>query len=114
MSEISKRLGLEAPEVSREALEVLADQPWPGNVRQLSNVLERAIILCEGSALRPADLRQILAPDPEPSERQRVRRALAEAEGDKRRAAEILGVSYRTLQRRVRELDLEGYPKYRD
>ena len=47
-------------------------------------------------------------------ERGRLRRALADAGGDKRRAAELLGTSYRTLQRKVRELDLEGFPRYRD
>ena len=46
-------------------------------------------------------------------ERDRVRQALADAEGDKRRAAELLGVSYRTLLRRVKEFDLEGFPRYR-
>jgi DNA-binding NtrC family response regulator len=49
----------------------------------------------------------------EPDEREAVRRALVAAGGDKRRAAEILGVSYRTLQRRVREHDLGGVPHYR-
>ena len=45
--------------------------------------------------------------------RQRVRAALREADGDKHDAARILGISYRTLQRRVKQFDLEGYPKYR-
>jgi len=43
-----------------------------------------------------------------------VKEALVAADGDKRRAAEILGMSYRTLLRKVRELDLEGVPKYRE
>jgi DNA-binding NtrC family response regulator len=43
-----------------------------------------------------------------------VRQALIEAAGDKRQAAEILGMSYRTVLRKVREHDLEGVPKYRE
>jgi transcriptional regulator of acetoin/glycerol metabolism len=71
-------------------------------------------VLCEGSLLRAADLAPLLQPLAGGGERERLRQALAEAGGDKRRAAELLGVSYRTLLRRVKEHDLEGYPRYRD
>ena len=111
--EISQRLGLPRPEISANALELLEAQPWPGNVRQLANVLERAIILAEDRQLRAGDLRPLFEVEPAPSERQRVREALSAAGGDKRRAAEALGVSYRTLQRKVRQFDLEGFPRYR-
>ncbi len=112
--EISLRLALPRPEVSPDALELLEAQPWPGNVRQLANVLERAIILAEDRPLRAGDLRPLLEADPAPSELQRLRDALSEAGGDKQRAAEALGISYRTLQRKVRQFDLEGFPRYRD
>jgi transcriptional regulator with GAF, ATPase, and Fis domain len=55
----------------------------------------------------------VLRPTTEAEEEERVRAALKEADGDKHDAARILGVSYRTLQRRVKQYDLEGYPKYR-
>jgi DNA-binding NtrC family response regulator len=42
-----------------------------------------------------------------------VRQALIDADGDKKKAADLLGMSYRTLQRKVKEHDLEGVPKYR-
>ena len=42
-----------------------------------------------------------------------VREVLEQTNGDKRQAALVLGVSYRTLQRRMNDFDLEGYPKYR-
>jgi DNA-binding NtrC family response regulator len=43
-----------------------------------------------------------------------MKEALVEADGDKRRAAEILGMSYRALLRKVKEHDLEGVPRYRE
>jgi DNA-binding NtrC family response regulator len=96
-----------------EALELLAEQAWDGNVRELANVLERAVILTEGPRLGAGDLEPLLGPLEDAGERERVLRALDEAGGDRHRAAEILGVSYRTLLRRIRRHDLGGYPEYR-
>ncbi len=93
------------------AAELLSAEPWPGNVRELSNVLERAAILAAGPTLRAADLKSVLRP--QRSERERIERALIAAGGDKQRASEALGMSYRSLQRKIQELDLEGVPKYR-
>ncbi len=111
--QIADRLGRPALEITAGAMDLLQSQGWPGNVRQLANVLERAIILSEDRQLLANDLSPLLETDPVPSERQRIRQALSATEGDKRRAAEELGISYRTLQRKVRELDLEGFPAYR-
>ncbi|MFL6194714.1 MAG: helix-turn-helix domain-containing protein, partial [Thermoanaerobaculia bacterium] len=86
----------------------------PGNVRELANVLERAVILAEGPAVHAADLRPLLRPLAGSGERERIMAALVEADGDKRSAAGLLGLSYRTLLRKVKELDLEGVPRYRD
>ena len=114
LAEIARRHHVEPPpRLDDAAAELLAGQPWPGNVRELANVLERAVILAEGPALHAADLRPLLRPLASSGERERVRQALIEAEGDKRRAAEILEMSYRTLLRKVKEHDLEGVPKYR-
>ncbi|HTQ79914.1 MAG TPA: sigma-54 dependent transcriptional regulator [Thermoanaerobaculia bacterium] len=117
LSVIARRNQREPPLLEDEAAEILAAEPWPGNVRELGNFLERALILSEGPALRAADVRALLPP-PVPStapdgERERLRLALIEADGDKRRAAESLGMSYRTLLRKVREHDLGGVPRYR-
>jgi DNA-binding NtrC family response regulator len=118
IGEIARRHQVPARRLSEEAAELLAAQPWPGNVRELANVLERAVILADGPDLRPADLLPLLgaaaAPAaPAPSERDRLRQALIEADGDKRRAAGLLGIGYRALLRKVKEHDLEGVPKYR-
>jgi DNA-binding NtrC family response regulator len=116
---IARRHQLPVPHLAAGAAELLASQPWPGNVRELANVLERALILADGPELRPADLQPLLgapaaaSPPASGGERDRLRLALIEAAGDKRRAAGLLGISYRALLRKVKEHDLEGVPKYR-
>jgi DNA-binding NtrC family response regulator len=112
--EIARRHRVEPPRLEDAAAELLAAQSWPGNVRELANVLERAVILAEGATLQAADLRSLLRPLAGAGERERIRQALIESAGDKRQAAEILGMSYRTVLRKVREHDLEGVPKYRE
>jgi DNA-binding NtrC family response regulator len=108
----AQRNDLPGLRISAGGLELLAEQAWPGNVRQLGNVVERAVILAERSRISRADLAMLLDPL-DGDEESRLRAALEEVEGDKHRAAEVLGVSYRTLQRRIREFGLKGYPKYR-
>jgi transcriptional regulator with PAS, ATPase and Fis domain len=82
-------------------------------VRQLANVLERAVILHAGETLGEAEVVALLAAPPEQDEADRLRRALRESGGDKKLAAERLGTSYRELLRRIKALDLGGFPKYR-
>jgi DNA-binding NtrC family response regulator len=87
----------------------LVKQRWPGNVRQLENVVERAATLAKGPSLTAADLTidvlgpvapgTHLRPTLEELEREYIERVLAETKGDKNAAAKILGVSVRTLQR---------------
>ena len=72
------------------------------------------MILHPGERLGAAELGPLLAPgEREEEEPTRLRRALEQSGGDKRRAAAQLGWSYRTLLRKVREHDLAGFPKYR-
>jgi DNA-binding NtrC family response regulator len=117
LAEIARRHQTEPPRLDDDAAELLAAEPWPGNVRELGNVLERAVILAEGPALRAAELRLLLhplAPLSSATERERLRQALVESDGDKKRAADLLGMSYRLLLRKVKEHDLEGVPRYRE
>jgi two-component system, NtrC family, response regulator HydG len=91
------------------AMKWLLSHRWPGNVRELENVVERAATLTRGPLITHDDLRIDASPGPldEPGDHptlaeleiQYIRRVLAETKGDKRRAAEILGISVRTLQR---------------
>jgi DNA-binding NtrC family response regulator len=114
LKEIARRHQSEPPRLEDEAAELLAAAAWPGNVRELANVLERAVILAEGPVLGAADLQALLRPLAGAGERDRLRQALVDSGGDKRRAADLLGLSYRTLLRKVKEYDLEGIPQYRD
>jgi DNA-binding NtrC family response regulator len=110
----AERLGLPEATLSQGAMDLLREQPWPGNVRQLANTLERALILSEGGVLGEKELRGILTPTTSKRDWEgKIRHALAATGGDKQQAAESLGVSYRSLQRKIRQLDLEGFPKYR-
>ncbi|MGE0581850.1 MAG: sigma-54-dependent transcriptional regulator [Steroidobacteraceae bacterium] len=58
---LSRRMGVEAPEIGAEALGALAGHPFPGNVRELENVLERALTLCVTDTIEAADI-QLRAP----------------------------------------------------
>jgi DNA-binding NtrC family response regulator len=114
LERLAERHGRQAPHLESAAGELLARQSWPGNVRQLANVLERALILGDGPAITAGDVESLLGRVADgDAERRRVEDALRSTAGDKRRAASVLGVSYRTLQRRIRDYDLEGFPKYR-
>ncbi len=62
---LSRRLGIEAPTITPAALEVLRNFPFPGNVRELENVLERALALCNEGRIDVADLQLRAVPRPE-------------------------------------------------
>ena len=107
-------------EVARETLQLLNDYPWPGNVRELENVIERAVVLCKGNRLGPEDLPDVIR-DAEPSEpslisfsvgtaldeveRRLIRETLRHAKGDKSVAAQLLGISTRTIYRKLGEME---------
>ncbi len=99
--------------------DLLMRHPWPGNVRELENAVERAVILCRGDAIAPEDLPEAVrsstggetAPEPafapglslKAMEKQMILRTLEETAGNRTRAAEILGISRRTLQNKLKE-----------
>ena len=108
--------------ISPAAERILADAPWPGNVRELRNVLERACMLATGPVLTDRDVAhaiprpaaterpvptavpRTLADDIQSIERDHIKRVLQEVRGNKRAAAERLGLSRRTLYRRLARL----------
>jgi DNA-binding NtrC family response regulator len=103
------RLGKTFDGFSDDAMAWLLKQRWPGNVRQLENVMERAVTLAKGPWITASDLSADffgpvgpgtqIRPTLEELEREYIERVLAETNGDKAAAARILGVSVRTLQR---------------
>jgi DNA-binding NtrC family response regulator len=112
---LAQRHGVEPLRLDEKALAYLAGRPWPGNVRELSNLLERATIVEPGSLWTAENLRRLAGDGAaQGDEAEALRQALLDAGGDKHMAAERLGISYRTLQRRIKKHDLEGFPKYRD
>jgi DNA-binding NtrC family response regulator len=114
LGELAGRHRVEPPALDRAAVQRLESAAWPGNVRQLANVLERAVILHPGGRLGAREIEALIsAAGGADDEAARVRAALAAADGDRRRAAAALGISYRTLLRRIREHDLAGFPRYR-
>ena len=106
-----------------EALAALRAHRWPGNVRELGNVVERALVLCDGEVIGrrhlPPDLGRLPAlVDPTPAggaalhlqdnERQLILQALQQAGGNKTRAADLLGITRRRLYSRLRSLGMEA------
>jgi two-component system, NtrC family, response regulator AtoC len=109
------RLGRPGLRLSDGAAEALAAMPFPGNVRELSNTLERAAILSDGDVIElqaappPAAFDEgprLSAPTLEEAEAEAIRRALERHEGNRRRAAEHLGMGLRTLYEKLKRYNL--------
>jgi DNA-binding NtrC family response regulator len=111
--------------LGRAAMDALMNYGWPGNVRQLESVIERAILLCEGEEIGledlPAELRQSqterltatfkLPPEGismEEVERSLILQAMQRTDGNITQAAKLLGISFRTLQYRLEKYGLRG------
>jgi len=115
--------------ISKEALAMLMNCFWKGNIRELENAIERAVILCDGDNITPEhfiidrQLGPLLSEKPGPlegtlgsiskeatrkAESQRIIDVLGETKGNKTRAAEILQVSYKTLLTKIKEYGIEA------
>ncbi|MGE5809103.1 MAG: sigma-54-dependent transcriptional regulator, partial [Nitrospirota bacterium] len=114
--------------ISDEAMEILMKSPWKGNVRELENVVERAVIYADGGVIRAQDLgisessiidalaehvpmdgplQDVAAAATRIAESRRIRQVLKQTGGNKSRAAEILQVSYKTLLTKIKDYQLE-------
>jgi DNA-binding NtrC family response regulator len=115
---LAPRLGVEPIEVSDDELRFLAQYGWPGNVRELRNLIERSLIVgalnvsalyqglarSEAAQRRPAATPGATPPtDLHALEKQHILAVLESVDGDKTRAAQLLGISRRTLERRCAE-----------
>jgi len=112
--------------IAPEAMEVLMKYPWPGNVRELRAAIEGAVVLCRGDKVTPQDLPEevrsgnasaggagpfgvfLPAETVKDAEKQLIIRALKDADGNRTLAARRIGMSRRTLHRKLHEYQLEN------
>ncbi len=116
----------EVRRITPEALDLLLRYPWPGNVREVENAIERAVLFCEGEAIGPTHLpaeirdraetirvslpsdslclREALSQMTRETERGLIRRALDRTRGNRTQAARLLGISRRALLYKLKEM----------
>jgi DNA-binding NtrC family response regulator len=103
---------------SPASIEKMRSYPWPGNIRELQNAIERAVLLCDGEVIEsfnltmeaPAEGVDLLLGDPlnlETLERGTIIRALQAARGVQKEAAQLLGVSPRVLNYKIQNLNID-------
>ena len=126
LAQIAADWQTDRPRLHPAALKALQHYEFPGNVRELVNILERAMTLCDGSTIREADLRltagndpvsgEFTQPDPADqnldsalnhSERDAIVRALEQNRYNKTAAARQLGLTFRQLRYRIKKLGIE-------
>jgi two-component system response regulator HydG len=128
LAKIARREGRPATSMSREAMEMLGRYHWPGNVRELENAVERAVAVAKGDVVLPSDMPievHVSTDDGRPKqttgiiddrppldelERRYIALTLAEAGGNKKKAAERLGIDRRTLYRALERAGVESGP----
>jgi DNA-binding NtrC family response regulator len=129
LKEKSEQLGLPQKQFSNEALDLMLQYAWPGNVRELENLIERALVLSQGPMMLIEDLPQYLnvgngrahpvqqsvlrgetrlSEAVDQFEQELIRHALAQAENNQTRAAELLGTTRRILKYKMDKLGIQG------
>ena len=123
LDNLNRKHGRSVKSISPEALEALRRYTWPGNVRELRNVLERALVTCSGEILGKENLgldfgRPVVAGADDglrlrpgmtvaEAERRLIFETLTFTENNKTRAAELLGISLKTLHNKLKEYEAE-------
>jgi DNA-binding NtrC family response regulator len=112
-------------EISDEAMELLVKYHWPGNVRELQHCIRSTVVLADSNVIRPEDLPPEVKSRQSPeatqegvliksgtkmaeAEKAIILMTLKETGGNRTKAAELLGISLRTIQNRVKEYESEG------
>lgn len=111
MQVVAKRLGKDVRELGPESLNRLVSYTWPGNIRELENSMERGVILAKGQGFSLPELSGAETPtykktgnaDLKSVEKVAIEKALIKTDGNRKKAAEILGISLRALQYKIKE-----------
>ncbi len=120
LAKLGTEMGIADPRLDTEALRELRHYSFPGNVRELENILERALTLCEDGKITTSDiqLRGEAPADKDPGDttllaqlddiqRDAIVKALEETRYNKTKAAKLLGISFRALRYRIKKLGIE-------
>jgi DNA-binding NtrC family response regulator len=123
LMEAFTELEVPARPLADKELELLQQCPWPGNLRQLRNVMKRVALLAHDEELRPMDVESLIsgaanrtdashADDPpivtiKDAEKMAIRNALALTKGQKLKAASLLQIDYKTLVKKMKDYHLE-------
>ncbi|HKJ88738.1 MAG TPA: sigma-54 dependent transcriptional regulator, partial [Gammaproteobacteria bacterium] len=120
LEQFAHQLGRNPPTLTNEALSVLQAYPWPGNIREIENVLERTMVMTRGDSIGPDDLPQELSQPPSSGkadfathhlptiERRVVIDAMEKTNWNQSRAAVLLGISRKQLRTKMKNLGLLG------
>jgi DNA-binding NtrC family response regulator len=115
--------GSRVESITDAGMEKLMGYHWPGNVRELENVIERSLVMAQGTQLDAADIKLESAPRPKPQneshflpegmsldayEQELIREALRRADGNKSQAARMLGLTRNALRYRLTQMGLEA------
>ena len=122
MKQVSEKYAKPIEGINSDAQNLLMAYSWPGNVRQLRNVVENMVVLAQGTMLTKADIPADINPrvetgvaptmdnfvgySIEQAERELIRNTLKATNGNREQAAQILGIGERTLYRKIKEYDL--------
>jgi DNA-binding NtrC family response regulator len=114
LQKYTQRLGKPSLKISAESMQVLVNYDWPGNVRELENMVERTVALCEGETIETTDLPEKLTRvrisirdldeyqmTLDALEEEHIKKVLRNVNGDKVKAAQILGINLSTLYRKL-------------
>lgn len=118
LEKISKKMGRAITEIDNGVLDILQKYPFPGNIRELRNLMERAVIVCQGEKLMPAHFPTLQLAmkshsiesdtfDLQEIEKRTIIKALEKVHYNKAEAARLLNIEWNALYRRIKKYNIE-------